>query len=619
MKKALLTAFTFLIPSYLFSKDYCIYIDDFKLNLDNKSKIYSTISDIAYPSFKIQNNQIFLYSGKFKKYEDANKLLYLTRSRYPKAKVASCERTTRYNGNNIIFDTQKNSEIAQQNILYNNRSSLDENYCLKIYQIELLKSAPEQSKIKYILQTLPEAYTKVENGNITVYSGKFKSLESAKVILNIVKKEFNHAQVTTCKVAQGQKTVRKSQTIVPSQKQKNVIQTKTEPFTIESLDDEGLISKEIASGYAKTRSQEIKKADIRHALDVQKEENFNGLYFKINGAWDTLNNTSAYDARLEFDIFDQGYYQIKKNNEKNEIENKINFLKTLKNIEVLKKEQELLKIKKYSNSINVASLLLKLRLLEANINDAKQKMDNGLITSYEYEHYVISIQQIKDELLLFKNMTLLKIPKDLWNLLNQIEHVRLIDENELLDMLEQNSVDLKLAKTLQEKKPLLDDWSDKLRVNLYIGQRKMYLSQNQNLIGIEAKIPLSNYSRTKELEQIQDTIASSQAILQHSQTREILKESIATFKYKQQKLKTYSYELSKIKEHVKNLHIINNSAFAAYAKSNFEDEQESINNYFDKYTQIQQERIKTYKELINILYLIHSTDIKDILLYALDR
>ncbi|MBU0720954.1 hypothetical protein KJ877_06385, partial [bacterium] len=193
--------------------------------------------------------------------------------------------------------------------------------------------------------------------------------------------------------------------------------------------------------------------------------------------------------------------------------------KILKNIEILKKEQELLKVKKYSNSINASSLLLKLKILEGNLYSAQRRLENGLITHYEYEAYALSMQQIKDELLLFKNMTLLKIPKDLWILLNQIENIRLVDDSKLLSILEENSIDMKLAKTLQEKKPLLDEWSDKLRVNLYLGQRKMYLSENQNLIGVEAKIPLSNYTRTKELEEVQNNVASSQVILQHSQTK----------------------------------------------------------------------------------------------------
>jgi len=388
-------------------------------------------------------------------------------------------------------------------------------------------------------------------------------------------------------------------------------------FSIRELDEKGYLSTEIASRMQSNKTSRLEKSDIRDAFNSQREEYFNGLYLKTNTAYDIQNNDTAYDVRLEFDMFAQGYFQNKKKNEKNSIDNKINFYKTLKNIEVLKKDQELLKIKKYENSVNVSALLLKLRVTENNRNKAHLKMQNGTLTEYEYQAYQIALQQIKDELLLFKNMTLLKIPRELWQLLNQIERVRLLDETTLMQALQEGSIDLKLARTLQNRKPLNEEWSDKLRVNFYAGVRKMYLAQNQTLVGVEAKIPLSDYSRTQELENIQNSVMSEQVQLQHAKSKEILRDAIATFKYKQQKLKTYSYELSSIKQRIRDLEIINTSDYASYANLSYDSEQKSDELYLQKYTQIQLERIATYKELINIMYLIHATNINEILSYAL--
>jgi hypothetical protein len=618
MNKYSLLSLLFLLPSYLTAGNYCIYITNFAMASDNEDKIYSTLADIPYPSTRIKNNKIFIYTGKFNTSEDAGKLLPLTQTKYKNAKVTSCVNAQPYQGKRLLQNSKSDIDAAKKS-----NDSTGTFYCLKVFETDFASSSQTNmnEKIKYILHTLPESFTKVEQNKLAVYSGKFQSLKSAQVISEMLKKEFKNTTVSTCQADTQhyeQQITRASQT-QDREIKSDISINSPQSFDIDNLDEKGLIALDIRSDIQSRIKKEIEKSDIRHALDIQRQEQFNGLYLKADGAWDTLNNAAAYDVRLEFDIFDQGYYEIKKKNEKNEIENKINFYKTLKNVEFLKKEEKFFTIKKYSNSINVSALLLKLQLLESNYNNAKQRFDNGLITKYEYEMYIISIQQIKDELLLFKNMTLLKIPDDLWVLLNQVEYVRLKDEDALTNMLKDNSIDLKLANTLKEKKPLSQEWSDQLRVNVYAGQRKMYLAQNQNLVGVEAKIPLSYYSQTKELAEIQDDIASQQAILQHNQKLESLKESIATFKYNQQKIKTYKYELAKIKEHINNLAIINNSAFAAYIHSNFNDEQGSINSYFDKYIQIQQDRIKTYNELINILYLIHSDNISDILLYAIDR
>lgn len=615
MNKTLLTLFFALLPTLLFAKNYCIEIEHYDYNVNNKSKIYTILSDIAYPSTKIEKNQLFIYSGKFRSFEDANKLLLLTKTRYKHARVASCENSIPYKGESLFQEkapeVKKKSIIKQEAKLPSKR-----NYCLQIFESSISQSTKHKSFINYAMQRLPDTKTEIKNGKFYLYSGNFSSKESAATIAKVLKKEFKDTIVTECPIKKSPAA------FVQTSQETPALMTKRETsdsFSITLLDDKGYIHEEIASNKNANSNNKLKKSDIKHALDTQRDEYFNGLYLKTNTAYDVQNADSAYDVRVEFDIFAQGYYENKKKNEKNRVANQINFYRTIKHIEVLKKEQELLKIKKYENAINVSALLLELRVAESDLNSAKIQLDNGLLTEYEYEVYTLKIQEIKDELLLFKNMTLLKIPNDLWTLLNDIENTRLISEEKLLELLEQDSVDLKLAKTLQDQQPLADEWSDKLRVNVYAGVRKMYLSQNQTLIGVEAKIPLSNYSKTQELTSVQNSVMSEQVRLQHSQSKEVLRDAIATFKYKQKKLKTYSYELARIKKRLKDLELINNSAYASYANLSFNSEQRSTQTYLEKYSLLQKERIGTYKELINIMYLIHSNEIKDILQYAIRR
>ena len=603
-----------LLPTLLFSKNYCMYIDTFNSNTNNYSKIYSILGDIAYPSVKIKNKTISIYSGRFRHKEDASKLLQLTKSRYKNAKVVSCENTTRYTGKKLFKSNFKTLEMSA-NKEPKQKATTSSYYCLNIFETSLKNSLKQKSRIQYILNRLPDTSTKIKDNKFIIYSGKFHTKESAKAVQNILKHEFVNTKIENHQIILSRvNKADKKNAIIYSD---DVIET--DIFTLASLDEKGFISEDIASSSNSNSKRSIEKSDIQHALDIQKEEYFNGLYLKTNLAYDMLNSDTAYDVRFEFDIFNQGYYENKKRNEKDKIDNEILFFRAMKNIEVLQKEQELLKIKKYQNAVNVSALLLKLRLAESDYYSAKEKLNNGLLTEYTFEEYKLSIQKIKDDLLLFKNMTLLKIPNNLWVLFNQIEYIKLIDQNKLLETLETQSIDLILAKSLQEKQPLTEEWSDRLRVNIYAGQRKMYLAQEQTLVGVEAKIPLSSFSKTKELATIQNNIMSTQMRLQHNQSMERLKDAVANFKYKQQKLKTYAYELSMLKKHLKNLEIINNSKFASYANLSFDSQQSAVNNYLNKYTQIQQDRIETYKELINIMYLIHSNNLKDILSYSVSR
>jgi len=520
--KNILSIFVIILPTLVFSKSYCIYIDEISLTPKNNGKIYEILDDIAYPSTKVVSNKIFIYSGRFRSYDDALRLVPLTKSRYKNAKVASCDGARRYLPN---------------------------------------QGFQNQNKIK---------------------------------VRKMPKKEF---------------------VFTPRQSSKASVDN----LNVEMLDDNGYISKEIMSKRFSRRDKKFKNEDARDTFNSESGGSFDGLYLKANTAYDTLNSDTAYDVRLEFDIFDQGYYDNKRKNEKYRITNKINFYKTIKNIEVLKHEQELLKIKKYQNSIIVSSLLFKLRVSENNLKKAQQQFKAGTITQYDYDGYKLNIQKLKDELFMYKNMTLLKIPQNLWVLLNEIEYTKTIDEDILLDTLDKENIDLKLAQTLQDKKLLTEQWSDKLKLNVYAGTRKMYLSQRQTLVGIEAKIPLSTPSKRAELEKIQNTMLVTQAKLQHLKSQETLKDALAAYRYRQQKIKTYIYELTRIKKRLKDLKTINDSAVSLDIKSNFTNEQKLWALYLNKHTQVELERVLAYEELIGVMYLIHSSSLKDVLHYGVYR
>ncbi|MBU0721293.1 hypothetical protein KJ877_08120, partial [bacterium] len=316
MKKLLLVMTLLLFPSYLFAKKYCIYIDSYDLKKKNKSVIESTLLDVAYPSLKMDDGKILIFSGEFNNYDDAKKLLHLTKSRYKNAEVSLCDNTEKYNKNVKIFVDDIPVESSSAKNEESNSSTGSTYYCLKVFETDLISSQKHQNKIEYIINRLPNSYTKIDAGKIIIYSGKFDSFDTAQIIASMVKKEFNATSVSTCSSDEKiEKILLEKEKNIPKKEhaeQKFIVDN--EYFDINSLDEKGLINSEISSSTQGNQKDEIKKSDIRHALDTQREEQFNGLYLKVNTAWDTLNNEMAYDARLELDIFDQGYYESKKKN-----------------------------------------------------------------------------------------------------------------------------------------------------------------------------------------------------------------------------------------------------------------------------------------------------------------
>lgn len=341
----------------------------------------------------------------------------------------------------------------------------------------------------------------------------------------------------------------------------------------------------------------------------ESNEYLHGLYLKTNTAYDLQNNDSAYDVRIEYDIFDQGYYEHKKKQQRLESEQKINYYKTLKSIEWLSYEQAIQKLQNYENIIRVESLLLQLKIAEANYNYAKQLLDKGLITKIQLSTYTFAVQKIQDDLVLMRHKRLVKIPHNLYTLLNSIEHVELLPTATLLQQFDENNVDIKLAKSLQEKPNPNETWRDNLRVNVYAGSRKMYLAQNQTLVGVEAKIPLSSFNDNQEVNHAYNLVLSRQVTLQRNKLREELRNSIAQFLYLQHKIKTSQYQLQKIQQHIKESYLVVNSDAAIYLNESIKQHKGLQEQYSKLYLATQLQRLNAYKELITIRSLTHTKDL----------
>jgi len=145
LKKKLLFLLLFFY-SDIFAQTYCIYVDEYDLNAKNEKKMKTVLEDIAYPSWKINNNKIYLYTGKFNSYDNAKNILKLINTKYKKAKVASCKGTKEYRTGMQLLKTakSKNSKIFL------------ETYCLKVLDIPLLEKKKDKNKINYILTHFPD-------------------------------------------------------------------------------------------------------------------------------------------------------------------------------------------------------------------------------------------------------------------------------------------------------------------------------------------------------------------------------------------------------------------------------------------------------------------------------
>ncbi len=608
----------FILQISLFA-NYCIEVDKFSVSeaQKNTQEIRELLKELPYPSTVVKDGYISVCTGKFKDRASAKSLLPLTKSRYVKATVISSEGAKSF----IPVMQIKSAKTDDLHVSQKFRKR-DEYYAIEIDKLTPKEYKNRQEYVQNILNHIPFSEVVEYRDFYVLRTGAFKEKESADTICSVIKRIYPDAKIVSYSVDEKKMQSEDTLHVREYEKQSNIVNDSTkdmkediDTFNIRTLD--GTISRKLISRKKEDESLLSKYNDIQKAVISNKDDSFSGFYLKSNTAWDTLNNETAYDVRLEWDMYDQGYYHSKRIDEQKEIEKKVELYRSLNYIQSLSKDEAFRKMKYYLNSVNSFETIIRLKIQERFLKQLKQKYKARLITQYEYDSMLFRVEKDKESLKYYHNLTLLKIPEKLWQLLNQIEYVHLKDSVKLFAKQKENSVDNELYNSLVKKNLIHKSWSDKLRLNFYVGQRKMYAAQNQSLLGIDAKIPLTSYTQSAELETLQNRILKEQILLKERQDKDNLTEAISLFIYKQTQLKRKKEELKRLAKYLKTVQKIDELGYSELISTRGKSIDDISLQYHDKHLEILLGRFEVYKLLLEILYQTKSSDFSDLLQYAL--
>jgi hypothetical protein len=610
----------FVIFSFMASvlyAQYCIEVNRFpiKSSQEKMSEIKGLLNELPYPSTVVKNGYISVCTGRFKDEASAKALLPLTKSRYKRAVVISND-----GAKNFVPNIEKAPK--KDTSLYVSRDTSIKNnyYAVEIGKFSYSEYKNRQEYIYKILDEIPFSELIEHKGFYTIRTGAFKKRSNVDMIYSIIKRKYADAKIISYSVNEKSLHVKSKPIYEKQKKELSSIPKSTKEKTLKVFDVtslNGTIDKQLMSSKDEDESLLSKYNDIQRAVASNQSDTFSGFYLKANTAWDTLNDESAYDVRLEWDMYDQGYYQSKRIDEQKDLDKKIELFRSLNYIQSLSRDEAFRKMKYYLNGVNSFEIISRLKVQEKLLKELQAKYEARLITQYEYDTLLFSIEKNKESLKYYHNLTLLKIPAKLWQLLNQIEYVRLKESAKLFNKQKENSVDNELYNVLVKKNMLQKSWSDKLRLNFYVGQRKLYASQDQSLIGVDAKIPLTSYTQDAELETLQNRILKEQLLLKERQNRDALTEYISLFIYKQSQLKTRKEELKRLAKHIKVMQKVDALGYGELISKRGKSQNEILLEYHDKHLQILLERFEVYKLLVEILYKTKSSDFSDLLEYAL--
>ena len=249
-----------------------------------------------------------------------------------------------------------------------------------------------------------------------------------------------------------------------------------------------------------TRSKlEAYEKEYMGALAAQRPD----LGFYLVGSYekDFESGENKYTYGLEWRLFDEGWWQSRRERMKKVLETKLEFLQ-------LKRDRFYERIVLMRQHVHfVHNLLLlkrareKRKTISGILSRREKALKGGFSTKLEIERLKMKLSLTEDELNQLETFPMEKLTREEAELLNRIEYATVRPIPELVEQVYQSKPDFKIQDVMAERADFFPSWTDDLDVTLFLLRRNEFYERQRWCYGVKVAIPLYyNHKRSKVVE-----------------------------------------------------------------------------------------------------------------------
>ena len=228
---------------------------------------------------------------------------------------------------------------------------------------------------------------------------------------------------------------------------------------------------------------------------------FTGLYLRVEGKKSL--DSDYFDKRvgIDFEIFENGYYESYRENLKKRQESQLENLQQQNNIQLKALDATFHRLNLMKNLVNRKLQRKQTALLYALKENNKRQLEQSLITKSQFSEIELALKQS----ILLEQYTqkaaIEKIPEDWLIWLNNIENLELKASSKLIEMALERSVDAKIQDLMIARSDNHPGYLDNLKVKVFYEQRddSRLNVDKESVIGLQARIPIDFNTSRDEL------------------------------------------------------------------------------------------------------------------------
>ena len=235
------------------------------------------------------------------------------------------------------------------------------------------------------------------------------------------------------------------------------------------------------------------------ALSSQRPD----LGFYLVGSYekDFESGENKYTYGLEWRLFDEGWWQSRRERMKKVLETKLEFLQ-------LKRDrfyESIVLLRQHVHFVHNFLLLKRARekrkVVSRIIRRRQKALKGGFATRLDLQRLKVKLSLTEDEIKQLKTAPMERLTKDEMKLLNKIEYATVRPVSELVEEIYQSKPDFKIQDVMAKRADFFPSWTDDLDVTLFLLRRNEFYERQRWTYGVKVAIPLYyNHKRDKVVE-----------------------------------------------------------------------------------------------------------------------
>lgn len=251
---------------------------------------------------------------------------------------------------------------------------------------------------------------------------------------------------------------------------------------------------------------------------------FNGLY--ATGMADQSfadNHGGRYSFGLEWELFDQGRDEARRQLDRLRLDSKTQYVQLLRDIEQRQLQENLLAVEQMRNKLLATLYQREAGAIRPVLERRRQELAAGRATRADVAEIEYKAERANLRGQHYASLRDVLVYPQARELINQIEHLELQPDDQLLAHAVERSADFQLQQLQARRNAFLPSIKDNTSVRLYVERAKDFARGPYAVAGVRVRVPLGK-------DQVRDTVAEVQQGMlqdQHDSMRAALAQKLA--------------------------------------------------------------------------------------------